>query len=203
MEKRGIYRKGSAGHVKNMNSYNFYRQNMKKWRVPLTGLVALLLVFGIAPLVGEEFQASLLTSNEQEIVASAKPETVQKIMLSALNDFIKDCEAFRIVECVDDGKALTSAIIASPKESVSKFVGVVEEFALTYETKLALSVCKFDVGDLFVETRKSRESFQDFAEEYGDVIDSSDVSSAGNALASAEQLLYRLSKYCSDQQAED
>lgn len=66
MEKKGVYNKGRTGHMRNghnleMNRHHFF----KKFRLPITAVIAFMFVFGMAPIVGEELQGSVLTATQE------------------------------------------------------------------------------------------------------------------------------------------
>lgn len=196
MERRGVYRKGSAGHVRNVGSYRLSRQNFKKWRVPLTALLALMFVFGTAPVVGEEFQASLLTAEQTERFSQADPEELRKALLGALQTFVNDCDRFLLDECKTQGNRLMSQIASSPKGEVIKYIAAAENFASQFEPSVALHACKFDLGNVLVQNRGMEKNVEQFLEKYGDMLDPTQYGAFENHVHSGISELKKLVAFC-------
>lgn len=133
MERKGIYRKGSAGHARNIASYRVYREKIKKWRIPLTGLLALALVLTSVPSTGEKFQASVLTQEQAFGLSSFQPAQIRKIILNTLKSFIDDCKKYFMDQCVDEGRVLVRQLIAGEEKDVFSFVQPSENFFRRYE----------------------------------------------------------------------
>lgn len=188
MDRSGIYRKGRQGHARNVNSYRLARQNFKKWRLPFTALLALLFVFGTAPLVGEDFEASLLT-NEATVEAVAKnPEGARKVLLNALHEFLKDCERFLMTECSEEGKLLVRDIVNSG-ENLSSLLPKVSDFEERFEGEVALKACKFDLGKISVDARNQKRALDDFLKRYGETLGSESLGEAALAFQSSVESL--------------
>lgn len=167
----------------------------------MIALMALVLVFGIAPVVGEvghEFEASLLTAEEQARVETADPVQFQKTLLSALKSFVDDCDRFKMKGCVEQGNRLISAV-ASAGVNASKYVAAAEEFASDYEEKVALNACKYDLGKAFVQAKATQRVFNDFVDKYGDVLDVSLYSPSAESLDSVNSALEKLVQHCGNQ----
>lgn len=169
MERRGVYRKGSAGHVRNVNIYRLYMQKAKRWRAPIALFLALTVVFSAAPTVGDEFQASLLSVDEQAKVQTSQPEDVKKVLLDAVKSFTDECDRFKINDCVAEGKSLMNEI-ALAGQDVLKYVLRAEDFSGKYEKTVALYACKYDLGNAFVQVKNTQDSLNTFFEQYGDVL---------------------------------
>ncbi len=201
MERRGVYRKGSAGHVRNVGAYRLARQNFKKWRVPVMALLGLMFVFGTAPMVGEEFQTSLLTVEQTQRFAEADPEALRKALLGALKTFTNDCHRFLMDECVNEGNRLISQIAGAAKSDTAKYVAAAEDFASLYEETVALKACKFDLGNVLAQSKLAQNTLNEFLEKYGDVLDSLEYSAAENSINSAPGALQELVNFCENKLA--
>lgn len=201
MERRGVYRKGSAGHVRNVGSYRLARQNFKKWRVPVTALLALVLVFGTAPMVGEDLQTSLLTVEQTQRFSQAEPEALRKALLGALRTFVNDCDRFLMDECKNEGNRLISQVASAAKSDVTKYVTAAEDFASQYEETVALKACKFDLGNVFTQSKLAQKTLKDFLEKYGDMIDPMEYSVAEGSINSAPGALQKLVSFCENKLA--
>lgn len=186
MEKGGIYRKGRQGHARNVNTYKLTREKFKKWRLPFTAALALLFVFGTAPIVGENFQASLLTNPETVNMVKKNPEAARKVLLGALHDFLKDCERFLMTECAENGKLLLHDIVNSGEKLVL-VLPAVEYFEERFEREVALKACKFDLGKIGVEANLQKRAFDDFLKRYGETLSSERLSEAAAAFQSSAE----------------
>jgi hypothetical protein len=174
MDRAGIYRKGRQGHARNVNSYKLAREKFKKWRLPFTAVLALLFVFGTAPIVGENFQASLLTNPETVNLVEKNPEGARKVLLSAFHDFLKDCERFLMTECIEEGKLLLHDIVNSG-ERLSLVFPSVEDFEERYEAAVALKACKFDLGKIALDAKANESALQNFLKKYGETLGSKEL----------------------------
>lgn len=170
MERRGVYRKGSAGHVRNVGAYRMARQNFKKWRAPITAFLGLVFVFGTAPVVGENFQASLLTSPEVSAVLLKHPEEARKALIGPLAEFVKDCERFQLDACVSRGISLTPLLVNAAPEELSQVLSELERFESDFEPMIARSACKYDLRKLVSQERSSVQEIQEFFDRYGEVL---------------------------------
>lgn len=195
MERKGVYVKGRAGHVRNVGMYRLYMQKGKKWRGPLTAFVAVLLVFGLAPVVGDEFQASLLTNSGTEQEIRANPEQARKIMLNSLAEFINDCERFKMTECVFSGRALIKNVINSG-DRLLELLPAIEDYESSYEREIAVNACKFDLNGLVLKEKKLKKSVADFVERYGEALGVSSLIENVNKLSSAVTSLDELVSSC-------
>lgn len=195
MEKGGIYRKGRQGHARNVNTYKLSREKFKKWRLPFTAVLAILLVFGTAPIVGENFQASLLTHPETVDMVEKNPEAARKILLGALHDFLKDCERFLMTECTEKGKLLLHDIVNSG-EKLFLTLPAVEDFEERFEGEVALKACKFDLGKIGVEANLQKRALEDFLKRYGETLGSETLSKAASAFQSSVESLNQFVESC-------
>lgn len=151
MERRGCYRKGSAGHARSINLYRLFRQrdhhnHSNKWRWPITAVLAITLVFGLAPSVGDEFnfQTSILTANQKQELLNAKPEELKKGLVNILKSVVDDCARFKMDACVSEGNALMNDIAIEKGDAV-KYVSLAENFIGRFEADIEFNTCKFDV----------------------------------------------------------
>lgn len=149
MERRGVYRKGSAGHARSVNLYRLFRQrnhHSKKWRWPITAVLALVLVFGLAPSVGDEFnfQASVLTLDQKQELLNAEPEALKKGLVNIIKSVVDDCSRFKMDACVLEGNALMNDIAVERADAV-KYVSLTENFINRFETDIEFNKCKFDL----------------------------------------------------------
>lgn len=148
MERRGVYRKGSAGHARSTNLYRLFRQrdhHSKKWRWSITAVLALVLVFGLAPSVGDEFnfQASVLTLDQKQELLNAEPEALKKGLVNIIKSVVDDCEKFKMDACVLEGNALMNEIAVETGDPV-KYVSFAENFINRFEADIEFNKCKFD-----------------------------------------------------------
>lgn len=150
MERRGVYRKGSAGHARSINLYRLFRQrdhhnHSNKWRWPITAVLAIALVFGVAPSVGDEFnfQASILTMDQKQELLDAKPEVLKKELVGILKSVVDDCAKFKMDACVLEGNALMNDIAVERGDAV-KYVDLAENFIGRFEMEIEFNECKFD-----------------------------------------------------------
>lgn len=195
MDRAGIYRKGRQGHARNVNSYKLARQNFKKWRFPFTALLALLFVFGTAPLVGEDFEASLLT-NEMTVEAVAKnPEGTRKVLLNALHEFLKDCDRFLMTECSEEGKLLVRDIVNSG-ENLSGLLPKIEDFEERFEGEVALKACKFDLGKIAADAKVNERSLSEFLNRFGATLGSEELEDLAENQTSNVSALNRFVDAC-------
>lgn len=196
MDRSGIYRKGRQGHARNINSYKLAREKFKKWRFPFTAFLALVIVFGTAPMVGEDFQASLLTNPETVNMVDKNPEDARKVLLGAFHDFLKDCERFLMTECVEEGKLLVHDIVNSG-DRLSFVLPAVEDFEERYEAAVALKACKFDLGKIAMDVRVNESVLQNFLKKYGETLGSEELFDRGETLKSSVAALNEFVDSCS------
>lgn len=165
MEKRGIYNKGRQGHARNVNTYYLSRQKFKKWRLPLTALLALMFVFGVAPIVGDEFKAAVLTVDPALQLATTDPVQSRKMLMSTVQSFIADCGRLVIPSCTDEGKILLNDIVDS-RSDVLGLVQRVEIFEGAFFEEVAQKACRFDVGNNVVKMKLIQKDLEDFVSKY-------------------------------------
>ncbi|MBI4994762.1 hypothetical protein HZC21_03920 [Candidatus Peregrinibacteria bacterium] len=189
MERRGIYRKGSAGHARSVNLYRLFRQrsqHSKKWRWPITAVLALMLVFGIAPSVGDDFQfqTSVLTADEKQVLLNAEPEVFKKSLLNVLKTFVDDCGRFRLADCVSAGQVLMNDVV-NARGDLAKYLDKAEDFFSRFETDVALNACKFDLGKIVAEGAQTKNNLNDFLGKYGDVLENVELQDFSAAISSS------------------
>lgn len=164
MERRGSYQKGHAGHPRNVGAYRLARQNFKKWRVPVTGVLALMLVFGVAPVVGDEFQTSLITAGDTAQTVRAHPQEAKKVLLDVLGTFVRDCERFKMTECHEHGRALIADVANTG--DLEKVLPRIDAFESAYEVELARNACEFDLGGVASRLQFAKKEAQAFVDRY-------------------------------------
>lgn len=167
MERRGVYRKGSAGHPRNVNSYQITRQKFKKWRFPLTALLAFALIFGTVPGTGEVFQTSLLTASEREALVTVAPEQARKTILNELRYFVDDCKKYKITECSEKGELVINDVVNSGDDVLATLDGV-EHFVAEFEGVVAQAVCKYELSAKVENAKALQKSVSDFTSRYGE-----------------------------------
>lgn len=167
MERRGVYRKGSAGHPRNVNSYQIARQKFKKWRFPLTALLAFALIFGTVPGTGEMFQTSLLTANEREALLKVAPEQARKTILNELRYFVDDCKKYKITQCNEKGELVINDVVNSGDDVFATLDGV-ERFIAQFEGVVAQAVCKYELSANVENAKTLQKSVSDFVSRYGE-----------------------------------
>lgn len=178
MERRGCYRKGSAGHARSTNLYRLFRQrdhHDKKWRWPVTAVLALVLVFGVAPSVGEEFnfQASVLTADEVANLEQADNEQVKKALLDHVKSFVNECGEFKMSECAASGNDLISALVGS--DDSKSLIGDIENFENRFANTLAVNACKYKLRNAVSQLNLAAKLVDAFAENYGSDFDSDEL----------------------------
>lgn len=198
MERKGVYRKGRAGHARNASSFRIYREHMKKWRVPFTALMALFVVFATAPAVGDELQTSLLTTGQVEEMHEIEPVEGRKLLLSMVDEFVKECEKFRVVACSEEGKKV-SADIASASVDLSLLVHAVEEFASRFEEQVAQMACRQSLAEVIAAGNEQQRTLSTFVEKYGDVLQAPSLEKQVTQLAEVNQALNAVVQYCERQ----
>lgn len=111
----------------------------------MTGVLALVLVFGAAPIVGDEFQVSVLRDPETFQAIEQRPEEAKKIFLDVVNTLTKKCEEFKIQECPEFGRELLSRLAkSSAAELKSQYMNVLE-FENKFGEAVAAGVCRYEV----------------------------------------------------------
>ncbi|MEK9132586.1 MAG: hypothetical protein AAB606_02680 [Patescibacteria group bacterium] len=198
MERRGVYRKGSAGHVRNASPYRLRMEHAKRFKFPIVGMLAIALIFGMAPLVGDEFQASLLTADQMNSISAENPQHVKKVLLDSLNSFVKDCSKYKIESCVKEGGELIHKVAVSGKDVVG-YVPLAESFASNYEQNLAIAFCKYDLGNSLITMKSVKEKFDELVTKYGDVFPESMLISPATNLAASMDDLNKLVHWCIQQ----
>lgn len=173
MERRGPYNKGKSGHVRNASTYRIFKEHYKKWKNPINGFLALILIFGLAPTVGKDIEASILTTPETTQMIQQDVEASKKSVIEYAHEIIKDCETYRMAACVSDGNALVNEI--STKEiDADTLVKKLEEFDDEYASDVAQSACRYDFQNALTEMRNAQKKLDAFGQKYGDqfIVDS-------------------------------
>ena len=160
------------------------RQHYKKWRVPLAAFFALTFVFGVAPVVGDEFQTSLITADVSPQLIQSNPALAKKTLLDATNEFVKDCERFKMQECAEHGHALLNDI-ANSGDKVGQTLPAVEKFQDQYDAEVALRACKYGLGEIATDLTATQKLLNTFAVRYGPSMQESEVETKAKALNAA------------------
>lgn len=197
MERKSIYSKGRAGHVRNVSSYRLYMQHVKKWRIPFTAVLVIILVFGVAPVVGEEFQSSLLTAGEINSLADVEPAQAKKVLLNELNSFVDDCARFNMSECKEEGDKLIAEFVNPRFEADARqMVKFVTDFEGKYSKDIAYNACKFDLGNAVLRAKNLQGPIMDFMRKYGAELNSDDFSEASAAFSESLDRLDAFVEFC-------
>ena len=198
MERRGIYRKGSQGHARNISSYKYYRQHLKKWRLPLTLLFALTLVFGVVPGVGNQLETSILTSGVGTDMTTQYAEQAKKALLDSLNSFVKDCARLGVQPCVSQGKNLLNDVAENKRDAVS-LVSDAGKFEDFFMPQVARAACEFDLGNTLAPLAPFHQTIDSFSEHYGQAFPGANVGDQVRSLDAAVKNLNAFVKSCQAQ----
>ena len=195
MERRGIYRKGSAGHARNINTYQLYRQKYKKWRLPFAVLLAFTLIFGTVPGTGEIFQTSLLTANQKQELSQVKPELARKTILNELRVFVDSCKKYKIAECSEKGELVINDVVNSGDAVLATLDGV-ENFVAQYEAEVARDACKFELSTQMTALQDAKKSVAEFLNRYFDVLPDASLKDGSKKLDEAVSSLGMFTDSC-------
>jgi len=122
------------------------------------GLVALVLVFGVAPLVGEEIQASILTKNSDvAFPVDSKDAATQ------LGDFVDRCERLGLEECSKVGRAALANVGTSTFEEILE---THERLTQSYGKDLAQAACRFDLRAILFRARGLQVELDEYQKNY-------------------------------------
>lgn len=197
MEHKGVYNKGHAGHPRNASSYRISLQKFKKWRWPATIAAVVFLIFGVAPVVGEEFQASLLTAELTEQLASAQPEDVKKSLLDVVYSISSDCRKYEMTGCESEGQYLANRLAVGEFDgNVDSAVAGVRDFEGKYSRQLAVAACKYELAPLFSSEKQNQLAVREFLDKYGDVLDSPVFAQYAAGMESSVSSLSAFVDYC-------
>jgi len=171
MDRRGIYRKGSAGHVRNINSYLLAREKFKKWRLPFTVVISLVFVFGAAPIVGDNFSTSVFKSGsvKLELPDGVSIEQLRKTLLDQLNSFTAQCKQFGVAQCREEGEQLGKAIVSNDADVQLQAQHAVA-FMARFEPQLAQAACAHDLGETLAAARNLENDLENFTKRYGQAL---------------------------------
>lgn len=170
MERRGVYRKGSEGHTRNVNAYRMMQEKIKKWRGPLLGSLAIVFAFGLAPAGGDQlFQTSILTSPETRQLVESNPELARKTILDYAAGIAKECEQYGMDECKEEGDLLLSDLSNESIDTQTVFNGVVhyEEKTLAARAKAA---CKYQAAQYMNDLKDAQAKLSTFSDSYGEAL---------------------------------
>lgn len=182
MERRGVYRKGSQGHVRNIGAYRMFRQNFKKWRVPMTVLFALFVVFSTAPSVGDQLTASVLTASQTAQLDNAtSSQESAKVLLGMVKDRIDECQKFYLDDCVAQGNALTTTMVSFGND-VSSFKGDVENFIGRFQSDVAKAACRYTLSLVATQIGENQHTLQEFNRAYGETLNDAQLNEYQSSL---------------------
>ncbi len=165
MERRGPYNKGHAGHPHNVGMYQVFRQKFKKWRGPLTALVALSIMIGTAPVVGNELSASTLTASDIAAIAETNLAAARTALGNSLATFVQDCERLKLDACKNEARALAKEIgvVADVAATAHK----VEALKAKFNPALAKASCITDLADAVAKVNVIKATVQKFEDNFG------------------------------------
>lgn len=196
MERKGVYRKGRAGHVRNVNSYTVVRQHYKQWKLPFAALVALIAIFGTAPGAGDLFTASLLTNSSTYQDVATNPELARKALAEDLQTFVADCKRLSVSECVEPGNVIL-VDLQNPAHAVSDVLPALEAFEARYEHQLAKAACRYDLGDVVAESVELQKQMTKFTDRFSAALGSSELAERVEAMHGAATELRTFVESCS------
>lgn len=194
MERRGVYRKGSQHHPRNINPYLLYRQHLKKWRFPATLILALLFVFGLAPGAGDDFKTSVLSS-EKNAPHTQSSEQLRKTFMNGVKEVTSECDRFALTTCVQEGDALL-AKLSQATESPQQQSHNVASFIARFQTELAWNSCKYDLGEAILSGHSFEKKTNAFLEHYGKVLETTEVQAELENFTQAVTALERFVEGC-------
>lgn len=198
MDRRGVYRKGSAGHARNVGSYRLYMQNFKKWRRPMTGLLAVILIFGLAPRTGDLSQTSILTAEQAQVFADMPAEEVKKALMESVKAFADECAKFKMEECGREGNELLQGI-AGAEIGVGESVSAAVEYEDRFSAALSSNVCRYELSRNIAKLRAVSRQARDFAAEYEILFSGRQLEGAIASTDSAAAQLSEFVKSCESQ----
>lgn len=170
MERNGVYRKGRMGHVRNINSFRLLQEKAKKWRTPLFTALTLLLVFGISPAVGDNFQASILTAPETQELLKENPDLARKNVIQYAQGIIKECDQYKLTACSQEGRKLLSDLANDTIDTRSVFNAVVIfEEQTTHER--AIAACRYAAPQYLQNMKDAQSKLATFADSYAVSLD--------------------------------
>lgn len=164
MDPRGShYKKGRAGHVRNINPYAIYRQRMKKWKYPFVATGVLLLFFLSFETAGEFSKTDVLSAFREEtkpLFTEKNLEFGKKTLLKFLKQEIYACKLLKLTECEMQGKSLMHEVanIASPKDA-KRILTEVEMYLLDFNPLVTKKICEKAVSENREKLQRNAEQF--------------------------------------------
>lgn len=195
MERRGVYRKGSAGHVRNASPYKISMDHFKRWRVPYTIVAGLFLVFGMSPAVGDQLTASVLTLPGMSAQISSQPKEARKTILQYVHDLSKECERFLMNDCVAGAQGII-AQASDDSNDIQSVLAATVSFEKEFSSQLAHNACKFDLAQTGFSLAKSQSELATFTEKYGESMADPSLALANESLKTAVDTLKMLGDSC-------
>ncbi|PIQ77618.1 hypothetical protein COV82_03675 [Candidatus Peregrinibacteria bacterium CG11_big_fil_rev_8_21_14_0_20_46_8] len=129
-------------------------------RIATSGLFALLLVFGVAPILGDGIQASLLTRG----AAIEQEPGSQKEAVLAIGDFVERCERLGQEECAVAGREILQNIGAASFEDL---LNDLDELRAAYADGLAHAACRFDLRAYMLRAANLQKDLDEYSHAYG------------------------------------
>ena len=165
MERKGVYNKGHAGHPRNVGMYRLFRQKFKKWRGPLTALIALAIMVGTAPMVGNELSASTLTASDIAAIAKTNLAEARAVLGNSLATFSAECGRLKIDACKNEASGLAKEIGVT--SSVAATAQKVEVLKTKFKPALAKAACVTDLAAAVANGNAVKVTVQKFEDQYG------------------------------------
>jgi hypothetical protein len=161
----------------------------------MAALLGFMLVFAAAPLVGDQFQASLLTNEQINSFSVENPDHVRKVLLNSLDSFVDDCERLNVEKCSEQGRTLMEEIAVSGSD-VMRYSAAAELFAARYEKDVAIAACKYDLSGSLAKMKGEVAQLNYFIDMYSDVLPAPALFSASENLQNATSELDQLVQSC-------
>ncbi len=169
MERRGPYNKGRAGHARGASPYRIYQEHFKKWRGPLTGFMAAVLIFAVAPMVGQDgvaSEVSVLSSSGTTAQIQADPVAAKKSVVALAHEIVEDCRTYGLEACVQDGEQLVQNV-GTKTLSANEVVAALADFDGKYSSAVAQAACTFDFQNALTEMNNAQKKLSAFGAKYG------------------------------------
>lgn len=158
------YKKGRAGHARNVNSYLIYRQKMKKWKYPFMATGVFLLFLLSFQVTGDALKTSVLdglSSGAPFTFTKENFEVGKKTLVAFLKEELDNCEKVKLDECVREGKTLLHSVtqVLSPKVAQT-LLDEVEAFDTRWAPKVSKKLCEKETSESLEKIQASLKTFQ-------------------------------------------
>ncbi len=188
MEHKGVYNKGSAGHVRNASTYRIIREKFKKWRGPTITAFVLVLAFGLSPYMGGDLQTSVLTSGETLQLVDKNPQEARKNVVSYQKDLITQCQTFQLTDCVEEGNQIMNAISNEALDVHIALSAVVDFEQKTLDAR-SKAACKYEAPKYVNDLKAAQSKLATFADSYSD---SSSVNDIADQVKNLSEMITKL-----------